>query len=238
MRARSQLMTVALLTLLITVGAAPGTASAAEPHRYAERVDLAGGAWIAQGELESSDLTIRMFTASHRSSAGGNVNRQPGLTMFYRHLVRDPATNMVTDTNYEGFAGGANVEFRFDPSLRGADATATVPLYGYRCVYHDEGPQGIAPAEEPPPADCVELAAATVTVDLTWAGVGDVMRDVHRFAYDEGPHYRFRAHTVQAVRDAQLTGTVAGDGLELAGGLADVAILLRGAYHEHALSGR
>lgn len=237
MKTRSRLAALALLTTLMTL--APGAALAAEQHRYAERVDLAGGAWITQGEFESSDLTIRVFEASSRTGGAGNTNRQPGVTMFYRHLVRDPATDMVTDTNYEGFASGDDVRFRFESSLRGATASMELSLYGYQCTYLWEGPQGTVPAdEEPPPHDCVELAPETVTADLTWTGVGDVQRDVYRFSYDDGPRYRFRAHTVQAVRDAQLVGTVRGAGLTLADGQAGVAVLLRGAYHEHSLSAR
>jgi hypothetical protein len=49
------------------------------------------------------------------------------------------------------------------------------------------------------------------------------------------PAFVFSGHMVQAVRDAQVTGTIAGPDVALVDGPASFAVLLRGKYHEQLI---
>lgn len=165
---------------------------------------------------------------------------EPGVVLFYQQLERDPVTGQVTETNYEGFSANSGARFVFNKSLKGASVSMEVPLYGWRCVYtpQDPGePHGITQLDEiDDDPVCEELDRATVEVDVRWTGVGEIYRDQHRNAFDEGHRTRFHNHAVVAIRDARLTGQVSGSGLELARGDADLGVLLRGKYHEHFTS--
>ncbi|MDH3303182.1 MAG: hypothetical protein OES24_21985 [Acidimicrobiia bacterium] len=220
---------VFLSGLFLAALALPAPAAVAEPalrFAFGERVDFAGVVWLSETETSTTTLEIRVVNADNRSTDSGPMNyKDPGIVLFYRESETDPVTGEVTQTNYEGFSGGAGATFEFDRSLGGAEATFPLKLYGYRCT--NPGPVGIV-AE----AECVEIGEPTVEVHITWTGVGPISRGAFNDKFSDPPWIVGGAHLVQAVREAEATGTVAGDTLQLADGQATFAVLLRGKYHE------
>ncbi len=227
MRKVATYSSVLALLLLLQPGAA--LAEPAERYAYGERVDFAGVVWLVETEDSTTTLEIHVFDRADRSSASGPVNyKDPGIILFYTHRQSDPETGAVTETNYEGFSGGAGATFAFARSLSGAVATFSVQLYGWRCVYPDDG----GPVGTTPPVECEEIGEPTVEAHIAWTGVGAITREAFNARSSEPPGFLAGSHLVQAVRDAEVRGTVAGDGVQLADGAASFGVLLRGKYHE------
>lgn len=234
-------MTTAIVTLaFLVVGPVADAGAAAERLPYAERVDLAGAAWITETDNSLTDLTIRVTHFAERSLWTGPINyKDPGIVLFYVHRERDPVTGAVTETNYEGFYGGPNASMSFRRSLAGATATFFIELWGYECQYppNDGEPQGVLPEQ----AICTELDSIWVNGSITWTGYGAIWRDANNSKASEPPFAMWGAHSVVASRNAIATGTIASaepNGIVLAQGTTDVGVLLRGKYHEQAVSPR
>ncbi|MDH3462448.1 MAG: hypothetical protein OEM32_02330 [Acidimicrobiia bacterium] len=102
-------------------------------------------------------------------------------------------------------------------------------LSGYQCIDKDGGPQGFT-------SECSDLESITVDVDLTWTGTGEVLNDEISDSIRE-PGYLFHTKSTQAFRNAELSGTVAGDGVVFASGDAIVGVLLKGTYTETTIIG-
>lgn len=203
-------------------------------YSYGERVDLAGAVWITEAENYFSDLTIRVHHLDDRSTWTGPTNhKSPGIVMFYTSREVDPVTGSVTETNYEGFSGSDSNKLSFDRSLAGAKATFSLTVWGYRCVYEAGGPGGGGPQGILEGPVCEDLPEAIVDGDIEWTGSGPVVRDVSSSTETQPPTSMFGVHSVSALRNATVVGTIAGDGLVLAQGEASSGILLRGKYHEH-----
>lgn len=223
---RALLMTLAvLLALLMLTPPSAGASTDSGPLRYGEKIDVVGGAWFTTTPTTFSDLTIRIFDRSEKGNLGNSKTNGPALTLFYVLKETNPSTNEVTRTEYEGFVPDAGAEFIFNGSLKGASADMDVELYGYRCI--EEGPQGLV-------GSCVELDPITVNVDLTWSGIGEIVRNSDGDSFNF-PGFKFQSHTVDAYRSADLIGTVSGDGVVLASGPASFGVMLRGKYHERLL---
>lgn len=218
-----------LAALILALPIPAALADPAEHHSYAEKVDFAGAVWLTETENSLTSLEIHVFNWDGRSSDSGPMNyKDPGIVLFYRHRESDPETGAVTETNYEGFSGGAGATFEFDRSLAEAEARFPLNLYGWTCTYPaDDGPAGAAAA-----AECAEIGEPEVEVHIVWAGVGPITRDVFNNRSSEPPWFTFGSHLVEAVRDATVEGSVAGDDLQLADGSAAFGVLLRGKYHE------
>lgn len=205
-------------------------ADAAPPSRFArgERVDLALAAWVHETDTSLTDLTLRIFDSAERDSELGPVNyKNPGLILFYvdRHI--DQETGIIVETNYEAFSGNEDFPFRFERSLGGAEATFSVPAYGYRCTSQV---QGISEAS------CVELDPAVIDGHVEWTGDGPVFRDVVNLRENQAPQYMFGSNQVFAARAATANGSVViRDGDALAEGVTDIAVLVRGRYHYQLL---
>jgi hypothetical protein len=119
------------------------TAAGSDSYSFAEKVDPAGAAWVMVTEEVHTDLIIRVFDHDERSTWTGPVHyTHPGIELFYAQRERDPATELVTEVNYEGFSGGANGSFDFHHSPSGAGAGFSLDLYGCRCVYGPDDPGG------------------------------------------------------------------------------------------------
>ena len=218
---------IATLAVLIVLMAVVPPAEAASVS-YSEEVKLAGGAWIEETETTFSDLTVKVFYLTTRSSDFGKAHfRDPQVTLFYTHEFTDPDTGFVTRTEYEGFAAEDGGTFDFDPKLGTAAASLTLPLYGYVCV--EDGPAGIS-------STCEELPPATVVMDLSWVGMGPIIHDEFGDSVQELPWFKFHNRSVSDSRAAVLTGSVAGDGLNLADGEAAVGVLLIGKYAEETVT--
>lgn len=221
---------VAATALLATLGAMPA-AAAADPVAYTEEVRVAAGVWINETETTFSDLTLQVYYISTSLSGyGKNHTKIPQVKLYYVHKETDPATNTVLRTEYEGFVGDdASAKFTFDTTLSGAKATIDVPLSGYQCI--DSGPAGMVP-EEP----CVDLEPVTVTLDLAWTGVGEVFTFTDGVSIKDIPGFKFHSKLRGSQRNAVLTGSVAGGGLDLAQGDPDMAFLLTGSYREETVA--
>jgi hypothetical protein len=236
---------LATLVLALSVAALPAVPASAEPELNGvsrEKVDLAGATWITETDTTFTDVTVGVFdTTEHVREQGTEPWSSAGLrfVLFYWHLEYDPATGMVTETNYEGFDPLPGSTFQFDQSLRtGASASGTIQLSGWRCTYPSEG--GFAlPDRRTSMADgeatCSSLGSATVDLDLVWVGLGPIDRDVWRTMEGDPSHFRFHAQTVEAVRGADVTGRIGSEDLHLADGPATFGVLLSGAHVEHTL---
>lgn len=227
----ARLAVVATLAAFLTAMQAPASASPTQgvkPSAFAEHVDMAGAAWVAESDHSSTVLEVRVFHLAQRTTSSGMMRyKDPGVVLFYTHREIDPETGIRTETNYEGFSGGSGATFDFDRSLGGAEATFPLTLWGYRCTY----PPGSGEPQDAEPT-CEDLDDAEVTAQMSWTGVGDIVRNTNSDRYKDTPFVLFGAHTVFAVRDAEATATIAGDGVTLADGPATFAVLLRGKYHE------
>lgn len=225
----------ALALLMLMSSTQVALAEPADRFAYGERVDFAGVVWLTETEHSTTTLEIHLFNRAERSSVSGPVSyKGPGIVLFYTHRESDPETGAVTEINYEGFAGGAGATFVFDRSLSGALATFSLQLYGWTCVYSEgDGPAGTAPAVE-----CDEIGEPTVEAQIAWTGVGPIMRQANNARSSEPPSFVAGSHSVLAIRDAEVVGTVAGDGIQLADGAAAFGVLLRGKYHEQMVMPR
>lgn len=234
--ARPAAMAAIIAVALATAAPLPASADpvpGAERIAYAEHVDLAGAAFLTVTDSTSTILEVRIFDSDQPTTSSGPVHSSgPGIVLFYTHTEIDPETGFRSETNYEGFSGGAGATFDFDRALKGARAQFPLNLYGYRCVYPPDdgsgGPQGID-------VQCEELDPAVVNANLVWTGYGPIVRDTTSDRYNDPPFLLFGVHSVLAVRDAAVSGSIAGDGLTLVDGPADFAVLLRGKYHEQVV---
>lgn len=229
---RAAWLTLIVLLLLMAVipPANAATTSATSSYTYSEKVKMAGGAWIVESEDLFSDLTIKVFHLSTFATGSGSEHwKVPQVVLFYTQKETDPQTGVVTRTEYEGFASLPEGSFDFDDALSGAQTSLTLTVSGYRCIEEDGGPQGITP-------ECHDLDAITVDVDLAWTGTGEVLNDEFSDSIRQ-PGYLFHTKSTQAFRDAELSGTVAGDGVVFASGGASVGVLLKGTYTETTLMG-
>jgi hypothetical protein len=239
---------LATLVLALSLAALPVVPASAEPEwngGYREKVDLAGGTWITETDNTFTDVTVRVFDITEQVLPDRPWSPDgPGFVLFYWHLEYDPATGLITETNYEGFRGLPGSTFQFDQSLRsGASASRTAAWSRWRCTYTDDGEgsaNGFEPPDAPTPmaaedADCAELGYTTVDVDLEWVGQGPIYRGVSPVLDGDPSEFRFHAQTVEAVRDAALTGRIGGEDVHLADGPATFGILLSGAHLEHVV---
>lgn len=217
---------VALLSSAPTPVSAAST-QGADNRSYAEQVEMAAAVWEAETEYSRTSLEVRVFHLDLRSTSTGPIRyKDPGVILFFTHRETDPDTGIRTETSYEGFSGGAGATFDFARSLSGAEATFPLTLWGYRCTYPPDEPQGIQPG-------CENLDDVEVTAQMSWTGIGEIFRDTNTDRFKETPFALFGRHVLFAVRDAQATANIAGNGLTLADGPASFAVLLRGKYHEH-----
>lgn len=236
---RRRVTVLAALTLVALVLASlPAMGSPAERYPYAERVDLAGAAWITETANSLTDLTIRISSVAERSLSGPIRYDNPGIVLFYVHRETDPTTGAVTETNYEGIYGGPDGTLSFKRSFAGASATFSIVLWGYQCQYPPDGdgggPQGITAAEP----TCYPLDDVSVDGTIAWTGYGEIWRDTNNTNASDPGLAMWGAHTVEALRNAIATGTIAvrdADGVVLADGHAEVGVLLRGKYHEQSV---
>lgn len=223
-----------LIVLLVLMAVIPpanaATTSETSSNTYSEKVKMAGGAWIVESENLFSDLTIKVFHLStFATGSGGEHWKVPQVVLFYTQKETDPQTGVVTRTEYEGFASLPDGSFEFDDALSGAQTSLTLTLSGYQCIEDDGGPQGIT-------SECSDLESITVDVDLTWTGTGEVTNDEFADSIRE-PGYLFHTKSTQAFRNAELNGTVAGNGVVFASGEASVGVLLKGTYTETTITG-
>lgn len=227
----------ALVSVLVLSMTLPSVAAAdpAQVNAYAERVDFAGAVWFNETQTETYTLEIHVFDLDDRSTEFGPTNfKDPGVELFYTRREMNPATGEVTETDYEGFSGGAGANFRFQRSLDGAMASLPLRVFGWQCIYPpDGGAAGISEAIE-----CHDLGETTVDVAIVWTGVGPIVRDRDNSRYAEPSEAMFGAHIVTSLRDARANGTISGGTLQLASGTASYAVLLRGKYHEQWVAPR
>lgn len=233
-------MATLLAITLNATGPAPLAAAAAEQYPFAEKVDLAGAAWITETENSVTDLTVRVAHYAERSLWTGPVRYEDaGVVLFYVHRVRDPESGVITETNYEGFYGGPNASLSFQKSLRGATASFSIELWGYECVSTPGSgePQGVQPTE----TTCEDLDSIWVDAAIAWEGLDEIFRDASNVKVSEPSLAMWGAHTVLASRGAVASGWIGNrtpGGIVLAEGTATVGILLRGKYHEHLVMPR
>lgn len=226
-RAMVLTLTALLIMAILTPPARAGDDKGAGVLHSGERVNLAGGVWLEETDTTFSELTVRIFDLASHSTWSGNVNyKDPSVVLFYTRRVLDVESNIITRTEYEGFAALPGATFTFQRALKDARADLDVVMYGYECVESaGGGGQGFSDY-------CYEIDEVTVSVDLTWTGVGDIYRDTFGDSLQGIPGFKFHSRTVEASRLANLTGIVAGDGVVLGEGAADFALLLRGMYQE------
>lgn len=218
--------------LILSVSAFLAQPAQAGVFTHGEHVDLAGAVWTTQTDHSFSDLTLRIHDLDDRSWDMGPMNsRSPGIIMFYTRQETDPDTGAVTEVNYEAFSGSSENDFSFERSLSGATAHFSLTAWGYQCRYQagdpHGGPQGIT--EGP---DCVDLPDLAITGDISWTGVGDIVRTVTNTRGGEAPLAVFGVHSVSAHRTAVVAGSIAADGFTFTTAPTDFGILLRGKLNQ------
>lgn len=140
---------------------------------------------------ECSSTSVSVSAFTSRSKVGpGAPAAQMGADLSY------DSYNYCTGTYSYGYGSSPNANFTIDNQLDSATLNGTFTVYDY-----------------------ASDTTKTASVALTWTGVGDTFRGSSHSRY-QGPGYTSNYRSVGSSRDAQVSGSVTVDGINLIANLS------------------
>lgn len=135
---------------------------------------------------ECNSTYVSVSTFTSRTKDGtGAPTAQMGADLYYY------SNNYCTGTYASGYGSSPNANFTIDNQLNSAILNGTFLTYDYS-----------------------SNTTKTASVALTWTGVGDTFRGRSHSHY-QGPDYMSHYRSVGSSRDAQVSGSVTVDGINL-----------------------
>lgn len=180
---------------VIYKGSSKGTAAQASLDTYDETTSSSTGIYLVEGRSKF---------------AKGKPYKMAEVDVYWYQSAYDEGAGTYTWESWYGANALEPGKYQLDAKLRNAWVNTTVTLFGQSCV---EGPYVETEEGYEYEVSCEELGPIEVQAAVSWTGQGPNFKYSYNERSTSGDGYRSSYGGSSTARDADVAGTIAGDGL-------------------------